>query len=127
MGNVFSILVVDDSDASREIVKFLIEKRGYAASTAANGKEAIHTVESGSFDIILMDIQMPIMNGFDAAREIRHMEKLNHGNAVIIALTAYTSQEEIEKCISAGMNDYLIKPIQPHSLYEKLDKWLSNS
>jgi signal transduction histidine kinase/ActR/RegA family two-component response regulator len=111
-----SILVAEDNDVSRLLVKRLLTKYGHTLTTARNGLEAIAFHEHGSFDLILMDIQMPDMDGFQATAEIRKRESATREHLPIIALTAHAIQGDRERCLEAGMDDYLSKPIQPGEL-----------
>lgn len=114
------ILVVDDNAINRLLAVGLLQKMGFGADTATNGIEAIEAVGKKDYDIILMDVQMPEMSGLEATDKIRKMELGNQ--PAIIALTANAMREDEEKCLAAGMNDYLSKPIQPKLLAAKIQK-----
>ena len=97
----------------------LFNKMGYVFEIANDGREAIAKVREKKFDLILMDIQMPVIDGFEASKIIR-----SEGiKTPIIALTAHVFKEDKEKCIAAGMDDFLTKPIEPNALKEKILKW----
>ena len=116
-------LVVDDDAFNREIALDLVESAGLNADTASDGREAIAKVQSGHYDLILMDVQMPHVDGHEATRTIRHLPS---GNAVpILALTANAFVEDRLACAAAGMNDFVTKPIDPAQLYVAMLKWLS--
>ena len=89
----------------------MLEKLGYNVEIAENGKEVIQIVEKNDFDLILMDVQMPEMDGFQATQKIRELEQNSNKHIPIIALTAYAMKSDREKCLSVGMDGYLSKPI----------------
>ena len=105
-------LVVDDNPVNRKIIEGICKKLGWETQTANDGKQAIAVLESKSFDIILMDCQMPVMDGYEATKIIRNSNSavLRH-DAPIIAVTANSSDENREKCYKAGMNDFISKPV----------------
>ena len=116
------ILLVEDEEVNREIGHDLLETTGVAVETANNGLEAVERFQSGHFDLILMDIQMPLLDGLEATRRIR---ALPGGDAVIIiALTANAFTEDRERCLAAGMNDFLAKPVEPEAIFATLRKHL---
>ena len=120
------ILLVEDNPINQKVAFRILEKLGYTASIAENGKVALDLLKSHSFDIILMDMQMPIMDGFEATRKIRDSTDLKTSSDVpIIAMTAHALTGYRDKCISAGMDDYLTKPINPKLLQETLKFWSS--
>jgi CheY-like chemotaxis protein len=101
-------------------MKKLLSKWNITPFIAENGERAVEFVQYGNFDIILMDLQMPVMNGFDAAIEIRKMADPQKSNIPIIALTASALFDIREKVFSSGMNDYVSKPFKPNELYDKI-------
>jgi CheY-like chemotaxis protein len=103
----------------------ILKKLGLRADAVANGAEAVKALETLPYDLVLMDVQMPEMNGIEASRHIRnpHSAVRNH-RIPIIAMTAGAMQGDREKCLEAGMNDYVSKPISPQALAEALDRWL---
>ena len=116
------ILVADDNASNQLLMRILLNKLGLEATIAANGKEAIEKLGADQFDLILMDIQMPIMNGYEATEAIR-----KSGNRIpIIALTASTSMSEVRRCKEAGCNEYLQKPINKQSLFDTLKQFLND-
>lgn len=119
------ILIVDDNTVNQLVATEILTKSGCIVETAGNGLEAIEKVSSRRYDLVFMDIQMPKMDGLTATAEIR---KLNLPQlAPIIAMTAYSMQEDREKFISGGMDDYISKPITSDSLISKVHQWVKNS
>ncbi|CAN2043073.1 two-component system, sensor histidine kinase and response regulator [Candidatus Magnetomoraceae bacterium gMMP-13] len=119
------ILIAEDSPVNQKIVLGMIEKMGYYADIAVNGNEAVKTLENISYDIVLMDIQMPELDGFEATKIIRdsNSDVLNH-NVIIIAMTGHSVKDYKEKCLKAGMNDYLFKPFYSKDLFEIIEKYI---
>jgi signal transduction histidine kinase/CheY-like chemotaxis protein len=117
------ILVVDDSDINRTIAQFMLEGFGLTVATAENGQQALEQFQKHTFDMILMDCEMPIMDGYEASRTIRDMQS-GEARAPIVALTANAYQENRKKCEQAGMDDFLSKPIMEEALLDILKKWL---
>lgn len=115
------VLVVEDVKLNQLLMKTLLEDGGYDQEIAPNGKQAIEKLKKGGFDIVLMDLQMPEMNGFEATEYIR---KNISKDIPIIALTADVTTADVEKCREVGMNDYISKPIDDKLLYKKLNKFL---
>jgi PAS domain S-box-containing protein len=116
------VLVVEDHEINRELTVAMLHEAGFATETAINGQEAVDVFQKTPFDIILMDCQMPEMDGFQATAEIRRREK-EGSNIPIIALTAEALKGDLERCLAAGMNDYISKPINMKLLVAKLDLW----
>ena len=116
------ILLAEDVDINREIVYSLLEDTYITIDSAVNGKEAveIYCGNADSYDLILMDIQMPEMDGYEATRQIRKYAK----NVPIIAMTANAFREDVERCLEAGMNDHLAKPIEVDKLLDTLERYL---
>ncbi|QDL54257.1 response regulator [Rhodoferax aquaticus] len=118
------ILVVDDDPFNREIAADYLKEISFAVDTAANGKDAVAQVIQSHYDLILMDVQMPIMNGLEATKHIRQLPGKEH--TPILALSANVFVEDRRACIDAGMNDFVSKPVDPGELYSALLKWLSS-
>jgi signal transduction histidine kinase/ActR/RegA family two-component response regulator len=114
------VLIAEDNMVNVMLMKKLLSKWGITPTVAENGERAIEMVQYGNFDIILMDLQMPILNGFDAATEIRKMRDPKKANIPIIALTASALFDIKERVFSSGMNDYVSKPFKPDELKEKM-------
>ncbi len=118
------ILLAEDNKINQEVARELMEQAGLIVEVANNGKEAVTAAQFSEFDAILMDIQMPETDGYEAARRIRMNFESRNPDLPIIALTAYAISGEYEKCMAAGMNDYLSKPIEPAALFAILAKWI---
>jgi CheY-like chemotaxis protein/HPt (histidine-containing phosphotransfer) domain-containing protein len=112
--------VAEDSPVNQKLVLELLVRRGHEAVLAMNGQEALRIWESGSFDLILMDVQMPELDGLEATRRIRARERESGRHTPIVAMTAHAMQGDRERCLAAGMDDYLSKPIRAGQLFAKL-------
>jgi len=121
------VLLVEDNAVNRTLAQRLLQKRGFTVSIAVDGKQAIAATQSEEFDLVLMDIQMPDMDGFEATGEIRKREKLTGRRTPIIALTAHALKEDRERCLSAGMDAYVTKPIRPAELFGVIQNVLESS
>jgi CheY-like chemotaxis protein len=119
-GASLKILVAEDNVVNQRLVVRLLEKRGHRVILAANGREALAAMEKESFDLVLMDVQMPEMDGLEATAAIRESEKSSGLRVAIVALTAHAMKGDREKCVDAGMDGYLTKPIRPEELDEVL-------
>ncbi len=120
--NTRPILLAEDNEINQIIAQELLSLKGYRVDIANNGREAIDMLEKGDYALVLMDIQMPVMDGITAATEIRKLEQ--YDSLPIIAMTAHAMSGDYEKSIAAGMNDHVTKPIQPEVLYATLKKWI---
>jgi len=118
------ILVVEDNSTSRNVALAQLQKLGYQASAVSNGADAVRAVESGGFGLVLMDCQMPVMDGFEAARRIRSSSQPAIAGIPIVAVTADAMQEDRERCLREGMNGYLAKPVKLEPLANALAAWL---
>jgi CheY-like chemotaxis protein len=117
-----NVLIVEDNEVNQLVLKSLIKKMGYQSMSAQNGLEAVNLIKEQSFSIILMDCQMPVMNGFDATKEIRRLQK---GKPTpIIAVTANAMEGDRDRCLDAGMNDYLKKPVSMSRLRAAMNEHL---
>ena len=116
------ILVVDDNEINRELVLEILGKLGFSSDVAQDGRSAVEAFDSHSYDLILMDCQMPRMDGFEATAEIRRREA-GRARVPIIALTAHAMKGDRERCLRAGMDDYLSKPIDASQLSEQIIRW----
>ncbi|HOV14857.1 MAG TPA: response regulator, partial [Spirochaetota bacterium] len=123
--NETRILVAEDNIVNQEFLSILLMKKGYRVDCVSNGHEVISKIETEKYDIILMDIEMPEMDGIETTIKIREIEKnKNLKNIPIIALTAYAMKGDRDKCINVGMNDYVSKPIRVDLLFSKIEKYL---
>lgn len=116
------VLLVEDNEINQRVAQEILENAGLVVEVADNGRAAIRAVARSTFDVVLMDVQMPEMDGYESTRSIRALERFN--NLPIIAMTAHAMKGDREKCLEAGMNDYLTKPIDPARLFEVLAKWV---
>ena len=114
------ILVAEDDPHSRTLVSNILEREGYSVALAGDGREALELAAQGGFDMIVIDLQMPIMGGFEAVAEIRKRERDRGTRIPILALTAHAMAGDRERCLVAGMDDYLSKPIRPKDLLAKV-------
>jgi CheY-like chemotaxis protein len=114
------VLIAEDNLINQKIAQKMLAKLGYEAQIANHGKEVMEMVSTEHFDLILMDVQMPEMDGLEATRMIRTCLEIQ---PVIIALTANAMQGDRDECIQAGMDDYMSKPIDPKLLASNLEKW----
>lgn len=119
VGKGIHVLIVEDNMMNRELVIKLLERKGYQTSIAENGEIALDIYEKEDFDIILMDLQMPEMDGYETTRQIRGMTS-SKKDIPIVAMTAHAVKGEQEKCFSIGMNDFISKPFQAQELYNKV-------
>ncbi len=124
-GSSARILIAEDNITNQQVALGMLRKLGLRAEAVANGAEAVRVLESTPYDLVLMDVQMPVMDGLEATRQIRNPDShaLNR-NIPVIAMTANAMQGDREKCFLAGMNDYISKPVTRKMLYETLEKWL---
>jgi signal transduction histidine kinase/DNA-binding response OmpR family regulator len=121
-----SILVVEDNVVNQRVASRLLEKRGHRTTIAPNGLEALQALERASYDLVLMDVQMPEIDGMEATARIREKEKRTGGHQPVIALTARAMQGDVELCLSAGMDGYLSKPIRSEDLDAVLSKYAAD-
>ncbi len=113
------ILVVEDNAFNQIVAKDILTNAGAKVDIAENGAIAVDKILNNSYDLVIMDVQMPIMDGYEATRRIREMDANLNKYTKVIALTANALKGDREKCINAGMNDYLAKPITPDALINK--------
>lgn len=116
------ILLAEDHPVNQHLALKILEKGGFYADSVSNGKEALEALNSTFYDIVLMDVQMPEMDGFEATAQIRKMQGSND-HIPIIAMTAHAMKGDEKRCLEAGMDDYISKPINPQKLFEVINKW----
>lgn len=117
------ILVADDHDANRRLAVTILNKRGHRCEETANGRDAIDLLRRRPFDVVLLDVQMPVMDGFETAAAIRQLENPTGRHTVIIALTAHAMTGDCERCLAAGMDGYLAKPLRPRDLVDLVESF----
>lgn len=119
------ILLVEDNLMNQKVVMFNLKKLNCEITPVTNGKDALENFKNNNYQIVLMDIMLPEMNGYEITKEIRKIEKLNEveNPVAIIALTANTYENDKEKCLSIGMNDYLSKPFSAQQLLKAIEKY----
>ena len=116
------VLLVEDNDLNQEVACELLTDAGFTVDLAENGQVAVDKVKSAEYDIVLMDMQMPVMDGIAATMQIREDARFNQ--LPIVAMTANAMQEDRDRCLAAGMNDHVPKPIEPEDLWKTLLKWI---
>ncbi len=116
-------LVVDDNPVNRDVAQRMLARERCHSGTANNGREALEAMEVTGYDIVFLDVQMPVMDGLETAGEIRRREKGTGRHTWIVAMTAHALPEDRELCLAAGMDDYLAKPLTPEALREALGRW----
>jgi CheY-like chemotaxis protein len=122
-----NILLVEDNSSNLRVTQALLEAIGCTVATARNGLEAVSSCRAATFDLILMDCQMPEMDGYEATRAIRQLEAFQKRNTPIVALTAHAMDGSRDLSMAAGMNDHLTKPLTLSVLTTKLVEWLGNA
>jgi len=119
------ILLAEDNITNQQVAIGILHKLGLSADAVANGHEAVEAMQRIAYDLVLMDVQMPEMDGLEATRAIRSKVEVLENSVPIIAMTAHAIQGDREKCLQAGMDDYLAKPVTPSALSQVLHKWLT--
>jgi signal transduction histidine kinase/CheY-like chemotaxis protein len=121
------ILLAEDNRINQRLAVSILEKHGHSIELASNGREALIAFAQAPFDLVLMDVQMPEVNGFEAARAIRDQDRLSGKHTPIIAMTAYAMEGDRERCLAAGMDAYVTKPVKPEALFRAIDNLISSS
>ncbi|MGZ5494816.1 MAG: ATP-binding protein, partial [Thermoanaerobaculia bacterium] len=114
---LIKVLVAEDTEVNQRVVMRMLTKRGHTVTVVSDGREAVDALEREAFDLVLMDVQMPVMSGFEATAAIRAREQRTGGHTRIVAMTAHAMNGDRERCVAAGMDGYLSKPIDPQLLY----------
>jgi two-component system sensor histidine kinase/response regulator len=121
------VLVAEDNAVNQMVAAGMLQRAGHEAVLAANGREALALLETGSFDLVLMDVQMPELDGLETTEAIRSGERASGGHLPIVAVTAHAMKEDVERCLAAGMDAYLAKPLQPQDLEAAMQRAMSVS
>ena len=121
------VLLVEDNAVNQTLAIRLLERRGYVVTVAGDGREALSALEKDNFDVVLMDIQMPEMDGFEATAAIRDKEKHTGQHLPIIAMTANALKGDQERCLEAGLDGYIAKPIRTKELFAAIEAMLEHS
>jgi CheY-like chemotaxis protein len=116
------VLIADDNVVNQKLISQLLQGRGHDVTVVSTGREAVEEVTRGDYDLVLMDLQMPEMDGLEATALIRRRERLTHLRVPIIALTAHAMAGDRERCLDAQMDDYVAKPIKAGELFEVIDR-----
>jgi CheY-like chemotaxis protein/HPt (histidine-containing phosphotransfer) domain-containing protein len=120
------LLVVEDNPVNQEVARYQLAKIGYGVDVAKDGREALELIDQNDYALVLMDCHMPEMDGFETTARIRQRTD-KKGNVPIVAVTASAVAGEKEKCLAAGMNDFLLKPFRQEELAAKIENWLSDA
>jgi CheY-like chemotaxis protein/HPt (histidine-containing phosphotransfer) domain-containing protein len=123
-GKTLRILLAEDNIVNQKLATRMLEKRHHSVTIASNGMEALNALKSTSFDLVLMDMQMPEMDGFEATLALREMERQTGKHQQVVAMTAMAMNGDRERCMNAGMDGYLSKPLRPEALDEVLDQYV---
>ena len=125
-GSSLKVLLAEDNLVNQRLAVRLLEKRGHRVVVASNGLEALAALKKETFELVFMDVQMPEMDGMEATAAIREEEKRSGEHVPVVALTAHAMKGDREKCLAAGMDGYLTKPIRPQELEEILEAYVKN-
>jgi CheY-like chemotaxis protein len=118
-----SVLLAEDNRTNQKVATIMLERLGHEVALASNGLEAVDALKARRFDLVLMDVQMPEMDGFEATRRIRDPQSgVVDGKVPIVAMTAHAMKGDRERCLESGMDGYLAKPIKPADLREIIDR-----
>ena len=118
------VLLAEDNTVNQRLASRLLEKRGHRVTVASNGQEALNLLERTPYDLVLMDVQMPLLDGLEATKLIRQREKATGAHQPVVALTAHAVKGDEERCREAGMDGYLAKPIRPQELDAVLETYM---
>ncbi len=121
------LLLAEDNGINQKLAVVLLQKAGYSVDAVENGLQAVQRVKAEHYNAVLMDVQMPELDGFEATRRIRAWEVLRKRHIPIIAMTAHALAGDRERCLQSGMDDYISKPLQPRTLFNILDRWIPGS
>lgn len=121
------LLLAEDNPVNQKLAVILLQKAGYLVDPVETGAQALERVKCEAYDAVLMDVQMPEMDGFEATRQIRAWEAQKGGRIPIIAMTAHAMAGDRERCIESGMDDYVSKPLEPRALFNAIERWAKKS
>lgn len=121
--NPLSVLVADDTPANQKIIRSLLQRRGHQVAIAGDGRAALDSIFRDRFDVVLMDVQMPVMNGYETTRALREHEQVHGGHVPIIALTTHAAEGDRQACLEAGMDAYVAKPIDAAKLIHLVEEF----
>jgi CheY-like chemotaxis protein len=121
------VLLAEDNAINQQLALRILQKRGHEVAVAANGREALAALEKGRFDVVLMDLEMPEVGGFEATAALRAWEEESGGHVPVIALTAHAMKGDRERCLAAGMDGYVTKPILARELFAAIDAVLGGA
>lgn len=116
------ILLVEDDTVNSQLFKMMLERLGYHVDLAENGQEALAKLDEKTYNLILMDCQMPILDGYATTQALRSQP--HNQDTIVVGLTAYAMTEDRDRCLKVGMNDYLTKPLKMSDLSSTIEKWL---
>ena len=125
IGGPLRILLVEDNPVNQKVAAIVLRKRGHQVTIACNGQEGLNAAARDAFDVVLMDVQMPVMDGLQATAAIRARERLSGAHLPIIAMTAHALKEDVDRCLAAGMDGYVSKPFRIEALMEELCRVLN--
>jgi PAS domain S-box-containing protein len=120
------LLLAEDNPINQKLAIVLLQKAGYSVDAVETGVQALERVKADHYSVVLMDVQMPDMDGFEATRQIRLWEKGNGRHIPIIAMTAHAMAGDRDRCLASGMDDYITKPLEPRALFNAIDRWTQN-
>jgi len=120
------ILLAEDNLVNQKLASRLLENQGHMVVVASDGAQALDTLEKQSFDLVLMDAQMPVMDGFETTAAIRRLEQSTRAHIPIIAMTAHAMVGDRQRCLQAGMDGYIAKPVHAHELFETIETVLAH-
>jgi CheY-like chemotaxis protein len=121
------VLLAEDSLVNQKLAVGLLQKHGHHVDVVADGRAAVEAVTAGSYDLVLMDVQMPDMDGLEATRAIRERERAEGGHLPIVAMTAHAMKGDRERCLEAGMDDYVSKPIHAHDVLRTIQEVMTRA
>lgn len=124
---ILKILLVEDQFINQKLMKNVLEKSGYEVTAASDGESALDLLSKNKFDIILMDIQMPELNGYEVAKKFREMEKISGERTPILAMTANSLAGDREKSLDSGMDDYIAKPLNMTEINARIEALIKNN